>query len=200
MESDPKKKKNNHSCENDGNGDANPASPDNEHEEEDSLGKKEPHAEDCSKHNYFLPDEDAFVGEILSKFLIGTESSFLDSINICLMLKAIPNKIVDINFKDLLKFNFAILQNSLIAFINADQVNAFDYFDLKNRDRVQKIKQCILEQKDDLSEVQEIMNRFKDTVQQNEAILENFQESNEHLKFSKYIAYKERKELEKLNN
>lgn len=58
---------------------------------------------------YYEKDEDEFVESILDKFMIGTESSFLNSINICLMLQALPNKIVDINLQDLLKFNFYIL-------------------------------------------------------------------------------------------
>ena len=72
-----------------------------EHNSEDSI---------CSHHkNYFNVNEDQFVEKILDMFLIGTESSFLNSINISLMLQALPNKIVDINLQDMLKFNFNIL-------------------------------------------------------------------------------------------
>ena len=74
--------------------------------------------------------------DILNKFLIGTESSFLDSINIILMLKTMPSKIVDFNLDQMLTFDFSTLQNSLIAFQNAEQVQAFKYFDDKNKDRV----------------------------------------------------------------
>ena len=80
-----------------------------EDEEEDSHEHDHDGADDCSKHNYYDQDEDKFVHSILSKFLIGTESSFLDSFYISLRLKALPNKIVDINLEDLLKFNFNIL-------------------------------------------------------------------------------------------
>jgi hypothetical protein len=33
-------------------------------------------------------------------------------------------------------FNFRVFQESLTAFQNADLVNAFEYFDEKNRERV----------------------------------------------------------------
>jgi len=49
-------------------------------------------------------------------FLIGTESPFLDDINLILMIKALPSKIVDYNLPQMKLFNFDILQTSLIAF------------------------------------------------------------------------------------
>lgn len=106
--------------------------------------------------------------QLLEKFLIGSESSFLDTINITLMLKALPLPVVEYNLKQMLLFNFAILQNSLVAFINADQVAAFEYFDELSKDRVQKIRTCIMEQKDDLNKVQSLMNDIKDNVQKND--------------------------------
>jgi len=81
-------------------------------------------------------DEDEEVYNSLCNFLIGSESSSVDTIDLVLMLKAIPNKIVSYNIMQAKLFNFAVLQNSLIAFQNADQVNAFEYFDEKNKDRV----------------------------------------------------------------
>ena len=120
-------------------------------------------------------DEDAEVYNLLSKFLIGSESSFLDTIDLVLMMKALPNKIINYNLVQMKLFNFSILQNSLIAFQNADVVNAFEYFDDKNKDRVQKIRSCILEQKDDLSNVEDLMNMIKVLVQRNEFILCDFE-------------------------
>ena len=117
--------------------------------------------EEESKHVDYPKDQDDFVFDVLKKFLIGTESSFLDSINLILMLKALPSKIVDFNLDQMLKFDFSTLQNSLIASQNAEQVNAFEYFDEKNKDRVQKIRSCILDQKDDLNQVETIMGLIK---------------------------------------
>mmetsp|Transcript_3874 Transcript_3874/g.6584 ORF Transcript_3874/g.6584 Transcript_3874/m.6584 type:complete len:243 (-) Transcript_3874:265-993(-) len=128
------------------------------------IPKVEEDEGDNKKRADYPEDEDKEVESLLEKFLIGSESSFLDTINIVLMLNALPNKIVDYNINQMKLFNFSILQNSLIAFQNADQVSAFEYFDEKNRDRVQKIRTCILEQKDDLNKVQELMDQIKDNV------------------------------------
>ena len=57
-----------------------------------------------------------------------------------LMLKALPNKIKEPTLAQTEMFNFRIFQESLIAFQNLDIVNAFEYFDDKNRERVQNVK------------------------------------------------------------
>jgi hypothetical protein len=75
----------------------------------------------------------------------------------------------------MIKFNFSYLQNSLIAFQNAEKVSAFEYFDEKNRDRVQKIRACILDQKDDLNQVETIMGLIKECVDKNGNILDEFE-------------------------
>jgi hypothetical protein len=49
-------------------------SPDRDHE----LDEEDHNEVECGKHNFYDQDEDKFVNEILGKFLIGTESSFLD--------------------------------------------------------------------------------------------------------------------------
>ena len=63
-----------------------------------------------------IEELDKIVEKILKKFLIGSESPFLEDINLILLMKALPSKIVDYNLKQMELFNFAILQNSLIAF------------------------------------------------------------------------------------
>ena len=90
------------------------------------------------------------------------------------MLKTMPSKIVDFNLDQMLKFDFITLQNSLIASQNAEQVQAFEYFDEKNKDRVQQIRSCILDQKDDLNQVETIMGLIKKCVDENGKILDEF--------------------------
>ena len=83
-------------------------------------------------------EEDKIVEEYLKKFLIGSESSFLDTIDIILVLRANPNPLKGNEEKTQRTklFNFFNLQNSLIKFLNSDLVNAFEYYDEKNRMRV----------------------------------------------------------------
>ena len=52
---------------------------------------------------------DKCVEEFLSKFLIGSESTFLDNIDLVLMLKALPGPITTYNLKQISLFNFNIL-------------------------------------------------------------------------------------------
>ena len=87
---------------------------------------------------------DTCVEEFLSKFLIGSESTFLDNIDLVLMLKALPGPITTYNLKQISLFNFNILQSAIIAFLNEDIVNAFEFFDQKNRDRVSNVRDLII--------------------------------------------------------
>lgn len=96
-------------------------------------------------------EELKIVESIIQKFLIGSESSFLVDVNILLILKALPKKVHNLNVAQMNLFTFSILQNSMIAFQNQDQVNAFEFFDEFNRNRVQNIRTCILQQKDNLN-------------------------------------------------
>jgi hypothetical protein len=53
--------------------------------------------------------------DIIKKFLVNTDSPFLDSINIVIAMKCIPTQVTNYN-QSLL--NLSILQDSLIAFKN----------------------------------------------------------------------------------
>ena len=117
-------------------------------------GQKNDEEADVDDADAIPQDEDDFCAEVLEKFLIGSEkSNFLDTINIILMQKAIPDKITTFNAKQLKNFNFNIVQETLIAFSNSDQKDAFGYYDEQNNRRVTEIRECILEQKDDLDKV-----------------------------------------------
>lgn len=121
--------------------------------------------------------EDQFIEEILTKFLVGTEATFLDEVNLMLMVMALSNRLVSqvdlINFK---MFNMSTVQQSLVKFINSSQVNSFEFFDKKNDERVQIIRKQIIQQKDNLHTVQSIMNKVKNLVQKNEQVLTNYEE------------------------
>lgn len=92
------------------------------------------------------------------------------------MLKALPGPITLYNLKQISYFNFNILQSAIIAFLNEDIVNAFEFFDIKNRDRVSNVRDLIISQKDNLDKVQDLMTDVKDKIQKNEVILVEFQE------------------------
>ena len=64
------------------------------------------------------------------------ESGLKDHIDIKLMIKALPNKIMNYSLETVEMFNFRIFQESLHAYQNLDIVKAFEFFDEKNKNRV----------------------------------------------------------------
>jgi len=61
-------------------------------------------------------DEIRLADEFLTKFTIVSESSMNEHLDILLMLKALPNKLMETNLEDVELFHFRIFQESLIAF------------------------------------------------------------------------------------
>jgi hypothetical protein len=59
---------------------------------------------------------DKCVEIFLKKFLIGSESTFLDNIDLVLLMKAIPGPITMYNLGQVDLFNLNILQSSIIAY------------------------------------------------------------------------------------
>ena len=74
-------------------------------------------------------------------------------------------------------FNFRVFQESLIAFQNVDLVNAFEYFDEKNRERIQNLKEKLSSQKNNLNDVKNILELVKVKIERNE---EYFASKNKH--------------------
>jgi hypothetical protein len=62
-----------------------------------------------------LEDEGKIVEEFLNKFIIMPESGVNDQIDIKLMVKALPNKIMPYTLETVDLFNFRIFQESLHA-------------------------------------------------------------------------------------
>ena len=71
--------------------------------------------------------------------------------------------------------NLSILQDSLIAFKNEAQVDAFAYVDKKNAKRVGDIRELISGQQADLDQVVHIMNEVKKYVDRNTDIIADFE-------------------------
>jgi hypothetical protein len=108
------------------------------------------------------------VDSFLTKFTIVSESSINEHMDIMLMLKALPNRITKITIEQIEMFNFRVFQESLIAFQNVDLVNAFEYFDEKNRERIQNLKEKLSSQKNNLNDVKDILELVKVKIERNE--------------------------------
>ena len=70
----------------------------------------------------------------------------LDSIDIRIMLKAIPQEITSYKVSEALMYNLSDIQNSLITHQNEEESQAFEYYDKLNSRRVANIKECMLTQ------------------------------------------------------
>ncbi len=81
-------------------------------------------------------DEIRVVDQFLSKFVIMPESGLRDQIDIKLMIKALPNRIMSYSLETVEMFNFRIFQESLHAYQNLDMVKVFEFFDKKNKERI----------------------------------------------------------------
>jgi|LauGreDrversion4_2_1035121.scaffolds.fasta_scaffold23265_3 hypothetical protein len=108
------------------------------------------------------------VDSFLTKFTIVSESSMNEHMDIMLMLKALPNRITKVTIEQIEMFNFRVFQESLIAFQNVDLVNAFEYFDEKNRERIQNLKEKLSSQKNNLNDVKDILELVKIKIERNE--------------------------------
>jgi hypothetical protein len=119
--------------------------------------------------DFKIPDLSVLVVDsFLSKFTIVSESSMNEHIDIMLMLKALPNRVTRHTLDQIQMFNFRIFQESLIAFQNIDLVNAFEYFDEKNRERISNLKDKLTSQKSNLNDVKDILELVKIKIERNE--------------------------------
>ena len=82
------------------------------------------------------------IDAFLTKFTIVTENSQNEHVDVQIMLKAMPNKVLEGTLGQVDLFNFKIIQESIIAFQNLNIVNAFEYFDDKNKERVELVIRC----------------------------------------------------------
>mmetsp|Transcript_34574 Transcript_34574/g.42581 ORF Transcript_34574/g.42581 Transcript_34574/m.42581 type:complete len:98 (-) Transcript_34574:285-578(-) len=92
------------------------------------------------------PDEqnEQIVEDFFNKFLINSEgSAACDNVDITWLLQAVPNKVLIFNIDQIRKFNFLILQNAIIALENAETVTSFEFYDKKNKNRVNDVKTIV---------------------------------------------------------
>ena len=88
----------------------------------DNQGNDDGEDQEADQEEIVLSADDILdkcVETFLTQFLIGSDkSTFLDNIDIVLMLKALPTPIVNFNMDQAKMFNFSILQSAIIAFLN----------------------------------------------------------------------------------
>ncbi|CDW75745.1 UNKNOWN [Stylonychia lemnae] len=119
------------------------------------------------------PQELKCINQFFNNFVIVSESSLSEHIDIVMFLRALPDRINAENIHKVKLFNFKIFQESLIAFQNLDLVNPFEYFDEKNRERVQQVKERLSEQRNNLEQVRDIVKFVKRKMYNHEGVMRN---------------------------
>ena len=113
-------------------------------------------------------------------FEISSESNPNLRIDIILLLKAIPIAITKNNINQVKKFQFKNLQDSFVAFKNADENDAFEHYDNLNNNRVQAVKEIELKKYENLQRVDDIMKQISEKVSHAEFILQEFEKMWKH--------------------
>lgn len=114
---------------------------------------------------------ESIAKEFLDNFIITDEGSSNNSINLVLFFKSIPFDIKKENYKRFEFFRYKLFQESLVAYLNKDEVNAFEYHDEKNRIRVSLVKQQLIDQKKSLKAINDSLANLESTIDQNAAKL-----------------------------
>jgi hypothetical protein len=82
-----------------------------------------------------------------------------------LFFKSVPHVIKGENIERVEFFNFKLFQESLVAYMNIEDVSAFEYFDEKNKDRVSLVGVQLHEQKKSLSTVKDSLTLLEQTIE-----------------------------------
>lgn len=89
-------------------------------------------------------EEQIICKEFLEMFTIESqESTSADQIDITLLLKAVPSKIIDKKLDQVKKFHFLTLQSAFNYLLNCEDEAAFSHYDELNKTRVNTIKNLI---------------------------------------------------------
>lgn len=148
-----------------------------------SIIKKSEDKGDKKLQDFEIPEEEIkIVDAFLSKFIILSNQNFpyrsdtsklqiineigVDQIDIQLMIKALPNKIMNYTLDTVDMLQFRIFQESLYAHQNSEIVKAFEFFDEKNKQRVQVVKNRLIAQRELISDASDLLERVVDKIEQ----------------------------------
>lgn len=114
-----------------------------------------------------VPEEDEKIArEFLQRFLLNDENSQFAMINLIYFFKSVPMRMTKETYKRCKFFNFKLFQESLVAYMNIQDVNAFEYNDMRNRDRIAGVRSQINEQKQTLDSTRDFLHTLENTINQ----------------------------------
>lgn len=123
-----------------------------------------------SKNKILVTEDDAEEGSsessvanmFISRFLLITDSNSNGEINLMHALRALPKRLTLNNFSRVEMTNQSVVQMSIIAFQNDDKDELFNFYDKRNKTRMQKIRNFSAE---NTTEIIGVLNRIQGAVE-----------------------------------
>ena len=113
-----------------------------------------------------VPEKDQKIAqEFLQRFLLNEEGSSSNQINLLIFFNSLPHYIEGIYYKRAKMFCIKLFQESLVAYKNIEDVNAHEFHDERNRDRVQLVKKQIAQQRSGLKTIKDCLKILESTVE-----------------------------------
>jgi len=128
--------------------------------------KQIPDYQDYHNDDIMMPAEDEKIARnFLNCFLLNDEGSAISQINLLLFFRSIPDYIKMDNLRRVKLYNFKLMQESLVAYMNTDDVSAFEYFDDKNKDRVLLVTNQLHVQKKSIGSIKDTLASLEQVIE-----------------------------------
>jgi len=128
--------------------------------------KQIPDYQDYHNDDIMMPAEDEKIARnFLNCFLLNDEGSAISQINLLLFFRSIPDYIKMDNLRRVKLYNFKLMQESLVAYMNTDDVSAFEYFDDKNNDRVLLVTNQLHVQKKSIGSIKDTLASLEQVIE-----------------------------------
>ena len=143
--------------------------------EEDEKEEKPDEGEDDLSYAP-TPEQARIVASFFDCFKQSTEgSSSSDSVNLVLLMRAVPTKVHQHNVAEKRKFKFIVLEDAVIAYANKEDVTSFDYYDKKNKKRVSDVKALVAAQTANLQTIERNLGTVQAKLEGAEQVLVAYQ-------------------------
>lgn len=102
-------------------------------------------------------------------------STASDTVDITLLMQAIPTPVLSLNIDQIKLFNLIILQDAIVAHENAETVTSFEFYDKKNKKRVADVKEIVNNQFNNLKKVEGNLKALKEKLSDHKILLSEYE-------------------------
>ena len=86
-----------------------------------------------------------------------------------------PNKVISLTLSQIQKFRFLILQDAIDAHKNSDRVTSFEFYDRKNKTRVNTVKGQVQAQMANLMKIESNLQVVKNELNSKEELMNEYE-------------------------